>query len=86
MLAILVVLAESSERFAMSLQYSDRVGPLSGKAIWAVVAYLGSWAVLAVALRRRSVDLVKAAMLTAVLVGLALVGTFAPFFELFAPE
>jgi hypothetical protein len=85
-LAILVVIAESSESFAMSLAYSDRVGPLAGKTIWAVAAFLGSWLVLGFALRNRDVDLRKVAIVAGVLVALALVGTFSPFFELFKPE
>jgi len=85
-LAILVVIAEANESFAMSLAYSDRVGPLSGKTIWAVGAYLGSWAILAVALRGRRMNLRAVAVVTAVLLALALVGTFSPFFELFKPD
>jgi hypothetical protein len=85
-LAILVIIAESSESFANSLAYNERVGPLSGKVIWAVVAYVGSWLVLWGALRRREVPLAMAAIACAVLVGLALIGTFSPFFQLFAPD
>ena len=85
-LAILVVIAEANESFAMSLAYSDRVGPLSGKTIWAVGAYAGSWAILAVALRGRRMNLRAVAVLSGVLLALALVGTFSPFFELFKSE
>src|SRR5215216_1553794 len=85
-LAILVVVAEANESFATSLAYSDRVGPLSGKTIWAVVAYAGSWAILAVALRGRRINLRAVAVVAGVLLALALVGTFSPFFELFKPE
>jgi hypothetical protein len=85
-LAVLVVIAEAKESFAMSLAYSDRVGPLSGKTIWAVIAYLGSWAILTVALRGRRTNLRAAAVAAGVLLALALVGTFSPFFELFKPD
>jgi hypothetical protein len=37
-------------------------------------------------LRRRDFSLATAAIACAVLVGLALIGTFAPFFQLFAPD
>jgi hypothetical protein len=37
-------------------------------------------------LRRREVSLGTVAIVTAVLLGIALVGTFSPFFELFAPD
>jgi hypothetical protein len=85
-LAILVIIAEASESFASSLAYSDRVGPLSGKTIWAVVAFLGSWLGLTAVLRNRDVDLRKVAVISAVLIALALIGTFSPFFELFAAD
>jgi hypothetical protein len=85
-LAVLVILAEASRSFADSLAYSDRVGPLSGKTIWAVVAFLGSWAALTALLRNREVDLGKVAIVAGVLIGLALLGTFSPFFELFAAD
>src|SRR6266540_1006322 len=61
-LAVLVIWAEASVSFANSLAYSDRVGPLAGKTIWAVVAFLGSWAALTALLRNREVDLGKVAV------------------------
>jgi hypothetical protein len=82
-LAILVIISEASVSFADSLAYSDRVGPLAGKTIWAVVAFLGSWLGLGIALRDREVDLRKVTVVAAILIALALVGTFSPFFELF---
>jgi hypothetical protein len=85
-LAILVVVAEASESFATSLAYNERVGPLSGKVAWGVVAYVASWLALWGLLRRRDFPLGTAAVACAILVGLALIGTFAPFFQLFAPD
>jgi hypothetical protein len=84
-LAILVVWAEASESFKDSLAYSDDVGPLSGKTIWAVVAFVISWAGLHAALRRRDINLRAVWLITLALLALALLGTFSPFFELFAP-
>jgi hypothetical protein len=85
-LGIIVVWAEASESFAKSLAYDDDVGPLAGKTIWGVVAYLVSWLVLGLVLRRRDVSLKTAGLVTAVLLALAFVATFSPFFELFAPD
>jgi len=85
-LAVLVIWAEAKESFADSLAYDLEVGPLSGKTLWATAAFLGSWAILALALRRREVDLGKVAVISGVLIALGLVGTFAPFFQLFAPD
>jgi hypothetical protein len=85
-LAILVVWAESSESFAESLSYDDEVGPLAGKTIWATVVYFMSWVGLHFALRKRDIPLKTVATITAVLLALAFIGTFSPFFEMFAPE
>jgi hypothetical protein len=85
-LAALVIWAEASESFADSLTYNDRVGPLSGKVIWAVGVFAASWLVLGLLLRRRNVPLIPVAVVSALLIALALVGTFSPFFELFTAE
>jgi hypothetical protein len=85
-LAILVIISEASVSFADSLAYSERVGPLAGKTIWAVVAFLGSWLGLGIVLRDREVDLRKVTIVAAILIALALIGTFSPFFELFTAE
>ena len=85
-LAILTVWAEASEGFKESLAYNDRVGPLAGKTIWATVAFFVSLGALSLGLRRRHVDLAKATMITLVLLGLGYLGTFAPFFRMFAPD
>jgi hypothetical protein len=85
-LAGLTIWAEASKGFSDSLAYDLEVGPLSGKTIWATVAFFGSWGALTVLLRRRDIDLAKVGITAAVLIGLALVGTFAPFFQLFTSE
>jgi hypothetical protein len=84
--AVIVVIAESSESFAESLAYDQEVGPLSGKTIWGVVAFAVSWLILGVALRNRNPALRTVAIVAGALLVLALIGTFAPFFQLFAPD
>src|SRR6266540_3698339 len=69
-LAILVIIAEASESFANSLAYSDRVGPLAGKTIWAVAAFVGSWLILGLLLRSRDVDLRKVTIVAVILIAL----------------
>lgn len=83
-LAVVTIWAVASDGFRESITYSDRVGPLSGKTIWAVALFLVSWAVLYAGLRNVDVDLKKVTIATAVLLGLGLVGTFEPFFIQFA--
>lgn len=85
-LGALTIWAEASESFANSLAYDLEVGPLSGKTIWATAAFLGTWLILGGWLRDRNVNLEKVGIVAAVLLGLALIATFAPFFQLFAAE
>ena len=85
-LAVLTVVAEASVSFKDSLAYDLEVGPLSGKTIWATVAFLGSWGGLTLGLRNRDVNMNVVLIVAGVLLALGLVGTFAPFFELFTAE
>jgi Ca2+/H+ antiporter len=85
-LGVLTVWAEASVGFRESLAYNDRVGPLSGKTIWATVAFIVSWIVLTLALRRRRVELIRATVVSVVLLGLGYLGTFSPFFRIFESE
>ena len=85
-LAILTVWAEASVGFKDSLAYSDRVGPLAGKTIWAAVAFFVTWGVLTLAFRGRRVDLRKATVVSLILIGLGYLGTFSPFFRMFESE
>lgn len=85
-LGILVIAAESSESFATSLAYSLRVGPLSGKTLWATGAFLVSWGILALVLRHRNVNLRPILVISVILIALGLLFTFPPFFQLFKPS
>jgi hypothetical protein len=81
---IAVVAAESLEPVKQLLTLSTAVGPLSGKAVVAVVIYLLAWAALFLACRKRTMDFAVVLRVTAVLVGLGLLGTFPPFYGLVA--
>jgi magnesium-transporting ATPase (P-type) len=85
-LGILTTLSEASEGVSDFLKWSDRVGPLSGKTILAVVAFLVSWGGLHVALRNRDVDWRPAITALIVLFAIALVLVFPPFFQLFESD
>jgi hypothetical protein len=50
---VFTTLAEASTSVKDWLQWSDAVGPLSGKVIMAVLVWLVSWAILHVVLRSR---------------------------------
>jgi hypothetical protein len=85
-LGVLTTLAEASTTIKDWLQFSDQVGPLSGKTLVSVAAWLVAWAALTVALRGRQVAPRTVYWLTGLLVALGLIGTFPSFFEQFAPE
>jgi hypothetical protein len=60
------------------------IGPLSGKVILATIAFLGSWAILHFAWRRREVSLRRAFTATLILLAFGFALTFPPIFQLFA--
>jgi hypothetical protein len=82
-LGAVTTLAEASTRVSDWLAWSDRVGPLSGKTILAVVVWLVAWAVLHVALRRRPYETRRALVVSLVLIAVGVLGTFPTFFQLF---
>src|SRR3990170_2074689 len=84
-LGILVVLAEASSGIKDALELNSRVGPLSGKTIFAVVAWLVTWVVLHVVLKDKDPDAKKVFVWTGVLFGIAVLLTFPIFFQLFVP-
>ncbi|MFE9776146.1 hypothetical protein ACFYOV_31715 [Streptomyces sp. NPDC005931] len=85
-LGMFTTLAEASKDVADWLQWSERVGPLSGKTVMAVVVWLVSWAVLHLALRNKERETGRALTVALVLLGLGVLGTFPTFFQVFAPE
>src|ERR671910_899104 len=60
-LGLLTTLNEASTGVHDFLEFDEDVGPLSGKTIIAVIAYLGSWAVGARAAGLRGAERVRAA-------------------------
>jgi len=85
-LGILTTLSEASEGVADFLNWSDRVGPLSGKTSLAVIAFLLSWGCIHMALREREVEWRPVITTTIVMVAIALLLTFPPFFQLFKSD
>jgi hypothetical protein len=82
-LGFLTTLAEASPAAKIFLNVYNPVGPLSGKTSYAVLAYLLSWVILAVAYRGTNTKLTTAFTITFALVGLGVLGTFPVFFEAF---
>lgn len=91
-LGLMTTLAEASVPIRDALRFDklyglgSGVGPLSGKALVAVVAFLIGWAVFYVLWRRKEVDFGKAYVAMLVLVALGFLLTFPPFFLLFEPK
>jgi hypothetical protein len=82
-LGLMICLAEGSKAIGNILNFYAPVGPLSGKTIVALVAWLVAWAVLASKWKDQSADFGKIYNVTLILVGLGLLGSFPLFFDLF---
>jgi hypothetical protein len=82
-LGLFTTLAEASEGAKDWLQWSDAVGPLSGKVLMAVLVWLVAWAVLHLVLRNRPYETRRALVISLVLIGLGVLGTFPLFFQAF---
>lgn len=73
-------LAEASKPVKTLMTLSTAVGPLSGKVVFAVVAWLVAWLILHLALRKSALAFGKALTITLILIALGLLGTFPLFF------
>jgi hypothetical protein len=82
-LGLFTTLAEASEGVKDWLQWSDAVGPLSGKVLMGVLVWLVAWAILHLALRNKPYETRRALVISLVLIGLGVLGTFPLFFQAF---
>ena len=82
-LGFFTTLAEASEGAKNWLQWSDAVGPLSGKVLMALLVWLVAWALLYLALRNKPYETRRALTIALVLIGLGVLGTFPLFFQAF---
>ncbi len=83
--ALFGILTFIGERFVSTqpgLTLSKEVGPLSGKATFAVVGWLVGWAILAVVLRNRNVSEKATYWITGILIALGFLLTFPPVWKL----
>jgi hypothetical protein len=83
-LGLLTTLAEASTDVKDFLQLNDRVGPLSGKTVFAAAVYFGALLVFGLLWRRRQLALRSVLIATVVLLVLGFLGTFPTFFQAFA--
>ncbi|MFC5237484.1 hypothetical protein [Pseudonocardia zijingensis] len=81
---VAVVLAESISVVKQWLTLSTAVGPLSGKAVAAVVLYPVVWLVLHAALRKSQPKITTVTTWTTVLLTIGLLGTFPPVYGMIA--
>jgi 4-amino-4-deoxy-L-arabinose transferase-like glycosyltransferase len=66
------------------LNWSNPVGPLSGKTGVAVIAFLVAWVVAHFTMKDKEVNLKTYVIVAGVLTALGFLMTFPPFFDLFA--
>jgi len=85
-LGLLTVLAEASTPIKDALRFYGPAGPLSGKTTVAVIVWLVSWVILRGVWNKKEVEFGKVAGVAFILLALGLIGTFPPFFLLFAGE
>jgi hypothetical protein len=86
MMGVMTTLSEASASISNGLRWSKPVGPLSGKVGVTLIIYLLSWVILHFALRGKNVKLANFMSISLVLLVLGFLGTFPPFFALFAAE
>jgi uncharacterized membrane protein YqaE (UPF0057 family) len=82
-LGILTTLTEANDSIKDTLQFNDRVGPLSGKTIVSVIVFLGLWGVLHAIWRTKDPAPGRVFLWTWILLAVGLVLTFPIFFQLF---
>ncbi len=85
-MGLVTIASEASAGFATSLKWVGPVGPLSGKTLLTVIIFFVSWAVLHFIFRGKETNFSRITTIALVLVVIGLLGTFPPFFDLFAPK
>lgn len=85
-LGVMTTLAEASEGFSLSLAWIPAVGPLTGKVLVSVAVFFIAWLVLHFLFRGKEVNFNPVVIISLVMLIIGLLGTFPPFFVLFASE
>lgn len=79
----LTALTAASQAVADALTFMPKVGPLSGQALTAAIVFLGSWKLLAFALRGKELSERRVFVAMWVMVGVGVVLTFPPVYQSF---
>ncbi len=82
-LGLFIVLAEASTKIKAFLNFYDPVGPLSGKTTLATLIFFLSWFGLNQICKTKALNTTKTIKIAFILIGIALILSFPPFFELF---
>ncbi len=82
-LGLTVIGAEGNASIRSALTFTPAVGPLSGKTIVTVIAFVVSWIILYYVLRERPMRLGTSFAVSLVLLAIGLLLTFPPVFLLF---
>src|SRR5512133_209494 len=82
-MGLVTTLGEASTGISDALEWSERVGSLSGKTVVTVIVFALAWALLTALWRRSNPPLRSITIASAVLIVLGLVGTFPTFFQAF---
>jgi hypothetical protein len=82
-LGLMTILCENISAFGNFFNFINSVGNLTGRTWMAILAWLISWAILVNKWRDQEVNFGMIYTVTLILVGLGLLGTSPPFFDLF---
>jgi len=85
-IGLMTVLAEASEPIKNALNWWNPAGPLTGKTLTGMIVFFVSWVVLHIIYRGKSVNFARVTTIAFTLLGLGLLGTFPPFFDLFSTQ
>jgi len=85
-LGVLTTGAVISVDLKNALVLDKAIGPLSGKTVFAVAAYVLAWAVSYFVMRGKNYDARPIFIATFALIAAGFLGTFPIFFDLFAPK
>jgi len=69
--------------FAKSMTWYKPVGGLSGKSMWAIIAFFVSWAILHYVWKDKNTDFARISSIAIGLLVVGLLGTFPPIWNLF---